>query len=281
MQDFLSQGWVGSLIGIIGVILAIIFYFKQNKKKILACESASLGLIAREEQQLPQNVKITFDDIPLNQLTLTQLWLWNNGDETIDGNQIVSNDPIKYIFDDETKILSASIISVTREVNNANIISIMENQIELCFDYFDKNDGIKIEILHTGKPQNPKITGTIKGMPHGIKKFIYPTIATKLSLFEENDTNKKFNYFTMGIGCLISIIGFLPDSIFIYIQSLMKNINDTTASSTNARITFIAIGLTYLFLPLFMKLAKRKKHPEILDANHKSLRSQNLLDRLF
>jgi hypothetical protein len=61
MFDLLNQGWVGSVIGLLGLIVGVAglyLYFKSKIGPRLACQMRSLRLIAKEEQELPSDVQI-------------------------------------------------------------------------------------------------------------------------------------------------------------------------------------------------------------------------------
>lgn len=265
MQDFLNfinQGWVGI---VIGIIMTTIIYLISKKNQILACETKSLRLIGKEEQKLPQKIKIFFDDKVVERLTSTQIWIWNNGNETIEGTKIVVDDPIRYIFDNETKILSVKIITKTREVNKVKITSFVDNEIRLDFDFLDPKDGAKIEILHTGKKQNPKMAGTIKGMPKGIK--FYSSLQKEKHKIEGNSLANlsKINssWVILLIGIIMVIIGVLPDFLIVPVYDILNS--KVPPKIQDFRLLFIISGLAYIFLPLILKYNGRKKYPEILD----------------
>lgn len=172
MQEILSffnQGWVGSLIGLIGIILGAIGIFSYKVSKSIArpaYQKSSLQLIGREEDNLPDEVDVTYKGKKVDRLTKTKLILWNDGTETLDGDSVVKSDPITIIFPDNTNILSYKILKRTKVVNNFNATKDEEKQncLILHFDYLDPKDGIVLEILHDSEKRYPRITGSIKGL---------------------------------------------------------------------------------------------------------------------
>lgn len=90
-KALLSQGWVGSLIGIIGIIIASIGIYLYRVSRIgpkPAYQFESLRLIGKESPALPEEVEIRFRDKSVSQLTKTHVVLWNSGNATLYGKEI-------------------------------------------------------------------------------------------------------------------------------------------------------------------------------------------------
>jgi len=164
----LDRGWVG-LLG--GFFISYLFYENSKNEFDFKYEMSSIKLIGNEVQELPPEVKILFNDNPVSRLTKTRIWIWNEGKKTIYGNQIDKTDPVKFIFRDTSEILSANIIKESRAVNKNTLIVNNDNLNEAFFsmDFFDRNDGVCIELLHTSVDTYPTLVGTIKEIPDGIQ----------------------------------------------------------------------------------------------------------------
>jgi len=111
----------------------------------------SIRLIGKQEQGLPSDVQIKYKGEVVSRLTITKIWVWNNGKETIYGNRVVEDDPLRYRFDSDTQILQIYVLAGSRTVNkfNANISPNKKNEFLYTFDFLDPRDGALIEILHT------------------------------------------------------------------------------------------------------------------------------------
>ena len=67
--DFLNQGWVGSLVGIIGVIVGLFLYKRSTRTATPAYQKSSLRLLGQNEDILPEEVTVFFKDEEIARLT--------------------------------------------------------------------------------------------------------------------------------------------------------------------------------------------------------------------
>ena len=114
---------------------------------------------------------MTYDGHTVERLTKSFCIFWNGGQATLDGVNIVADDPITISIEDGARMLSAAVVSVTRNVIGAKIsINPQEQHTAIInFSYLDPNDGVVIEILHDAKEAKLKLSGTIKGIMAGIQ----------------------------------------------------------------------------------------------------------------
>lgn len=171
--EAISPGWVGSLIGILGLIGLVITYFLYRASRIgprPVYKYQALRLIGESEQELPEDITILFRNKKLQRLTKTHIILWNSGKTILNGENIVADDPLRLEFSEDSEVLSARLLNFTRQANKftVNIHPHYQNQVILSFDYLDVNDGAVIEILHTDRERYPKVHGVIRGVPKGI-----------------------------------------------------------------------------------------------------------------
>jgi len=89
LKMFFSQGWVGSLIGIIGLIIGVFLYKASRIGARPVYQLRAFGLIGKEKQVLPEQVEILFGGRSIPRLTMTHLILWNSGKATLYGKDIV------------------------------------------------------------------------------------------------------------------------------------------------------------------------------------------------
>jgi len=66
---------------------------------------------------VPPEVEIRFKSRNIPRLTLTRIFLWNAGKETMRGNQIVRDDPLRCEFQLGDEVLKAQVGACTRKVN--------------------------------------------------------------------------------------------------------------------------------------------------------------------
>lgn len=269
--SFFNQGWVGSLLGFVGIIVGAlgIFSYKISKSIAKPCfQILSLRLLGRNEDNLPKEVTVLFKGKEVDRLTKTTLILWNNGTEVLDGKDVIPSDPIQIAFDTDDNILSYKILKRTKEVNNFRLIKSEEHphQIMVNFDYLDPNDGVVLEMLHNSKKRYPKITGTIKGLPKGLLDLgtVYPSkqYKSKSPLVTLLNHRKKIYGSAIFVGLSMVIFGFLP-------QELRENIFNSLRKSDDTMLTepifFVVFGLLYASMPVFFLWSRRKKYPKQLE----------------
>ena len=274
MYEFFNQGWVGSVIGLLGLVVGVIglyLYFKSRIGPRPAFQMRSLRLIGKEEQQLPRDVQILFNKTEVSRLTLTRVWIWNCGTETIRGSQMVEDDTLRCVFDPDTRILSATVASATRTVNKfaVNQPAVKLNEAHLTFDFLDPNDGARVELLHTSKARYPMVAGTIRGIPKGIKDMTssgFPHVLDRA--FNTVLRRRKVIYSIAAVvGTIALIIGFLPRSWLLEFRDALKEHNNQDVDMRGFRFGIITVGALYVFLPLSRILASRKKYPACLDVD--------------
>jgi len=178
----ISPGWVGSLIGLIGLTGLIITFFLYRASRIgprPVYQYQGFRLIGREKQALPEEVSILYKDKKVARLTKTHIILWNSGKATVNGESIMAGDPLRLEFSKDSEVLSARVLRFTRQSNKftVDINPDSPNEVICNFDYLDAGDGAVVELLHTDEKRYPKVQGTIRGVPKGIMNWgrILPT----------------------------------------------------------------------------------------------------------
>ncbi|RXJ87097.1 hypothetical protein [Arcobacter sp. CECT 8985] len=271
--EFFNQGWVGSLIGVIGIILGIVGIFSYRISKSIAKPSyqkSSFRLIGRDEDNLPKDVKVTYKGNEVDRLTKTTLTIWNNGTETLDGSDVVESDPLFISFKANDKILSYKILKKTKDANAfvLNNCDNATNKLRFKFEYLDPNDGVVIELLHDSEERYPEFSGTIKGLPSGFvdqgrvlqKKRNNLKDPLKVLL----DRPKVVFVTALVFGLAMTVFGLLPQEARDFIVGFLSE-SSTQKSIEQQPIFFVVLGVLYTSMPAFMLWARRKKYPKQLD----------------
>lgn len=172
---FLNENWFTILNTIVGIIIGIVvsyyFYKKGLVKNELAYKEKSIKILDIENEVRIPNIKILYDNSEVRRLNKTYIVLWNNGNKMIEYKDIVEKDKLKINFNSNNgKILEGKVVKTVRDVNDFKVINIKDNELEIIFDFIDKEDGVLIEVFHTFYNYNVLINGTIKSMPEGIQK---------------------------------------------------------------------------------------------------------------
>jgi len=179
--DFLNQGWVGLVAGvvlfIIGTALSYHFYRRSRQGAQLAYHYWSTRVLGAKGHALPEAVKITFRGEPIENLSRSLVMIWNNSDKTIYGRNIVESDPLRIDLGEKAKVLDSRIVKFTRSVNNCQLHllvtldEVMWAQTTIKFDYLDSGDGLVIETFHTEPGKAVRLLGSIHEMPRGFKNY--------------------------------------------------------------------------------------------------------------
>lgn len=172
--DFLKQPLVGSVIGILGIIigaiLAIVFYVKSKvvAKPMYSIENTRL--IDLSDGVIPDDVYLVYSGKQMKSLVKTTIKLWNSGKKTINKSDL--EPPYISIPFGENDPASTHFIRINAKANHSHIkLSSPEItdtlDIHFDFNFLDYKDSIEIDILHTAKILPTKITGYVKGVPKG------------------------------------------------------------------------------------------------------------------
>lgn len=155
---------------IISFILGYYFYFKSSKKRSPIYSIRSRNLI-RDYTNEVKKLSIKYENEDVKSLTVSRFLFWNDGAETINRTDITVAEPL--IIKTASKILDVEILALNEEANRLTI-SLEKNEIKVDFDYLDKDNGVVLQIFHTGTSSNDLILyGKIKGSRMPKKESLY------------------------------------------------------------------------------------------------------------
>lgn len=271
IRTFLNQPWIGSTAGLIGVfvgILGIILYVRSRQRKRLCIQKYALRIIGRGDTEVSEDIEILYQSTVVHRLTKTTVVFWNAGTETIDGNDIVDRDPIRFVFSDESTILRAKIITRTRDVNEASIRLDQEgkNAALLDFEFLDPSDGVRIEFLHTDAKRFPTVNGTVKGVSQGIVDTggaLEDISGPALNMFMYSIVRRQtiILYAALGLGSVIAAAGVLPDAVYEYFGVSAPGEEDDP-NALSERVGMIIAGMLYAALGGVVLWMGRRRYPK-------------------
>ena len=151
-------------LGAAGVLLAFVFYFRGKRVRQPVFRTRTFALIEDKTAKI-QSLKILYNDQPVENLSLTRVAIWNRGSEPIRFSDFAETDKLRIKVEDGAKLLGTQIHATNSPTNKFAIIPENENGvININFEYFQKNEGVVINIYHTGKPQTKILPqGTVIG----------------------------------------------------------------------------------------------------------------------
>lgn len=163
LKNILGSGSIGTLIGVVGLAFAIVTWNISRRRKELFAIKRTYQIINKGVYTI-QKLKILFDEKPVEDLTITNFTIWNKGNGTIEKDNIVTDYPLCIASKNskESRILNAEIIEQSEPANKFSIET-NPDKVVLDFDYVDKNDGVTIQIIHSGSSSDLYVDCKIKG----------------------------------------------------------------------------------------------------------------------
>lgn len=169
MHELVNPSWVGVLIGLLGLVMAILGFLvavRARKNPRVTFLSQDTVLI-HDYTTHPADIEVRYQGVPVPKVTASAVWIWNSGNTTVRGDDIVPSDPIGFQFPGSA--LNASVRKVTRDVIGVSArISSEPSTVHFTFNFLDPGDGAIVEILHDGDAKSPTCVGTIVGLPAGL-----------------------------------------------------------------------------------------------------------------
>ncbi len=251
---------IAAVCTIVAVPLAFIFYLRSKKEKLPRYAVRSNNIIKGAKAVIPAlTVHFQGHGEPIENLTVSKVVFWNAGRETIRKQDVVKPQGIVLKVKDGYKILHAEIIQRNASENNFDTTSSQDKtQATLTFEYIDRNEGVVIQIFHTGlKDEDIEVVGKIMAAGSPRRMFIpHPSLAPQKT--PPKYTRKRDQ--VIGIGMI-----FFPFVITVLIRFLP--LADPKAVPVHMTPTQWVIVLTVLFglSWLFAYLALKPRVPRRLD----------------
>lgn len=256
--DVLAPGWVGSLIGLLGIAAAGITYVLSRQRSIISYRTRGVRLLGHAESKLPKEVSVQYRGRDIPRLTRSVVVLWNDGEKTITGADIVGEDPIRIDTGADSSVVACTLLRATRPVLQAACQPSAQdaNTVIVTFGFLDPSDGLVVELLHTGQERHPKVLGTIRGIPQGPKNR--GRVVSQRPQMREmpfNRSRKTFATIVVVVGVLVSLSGIL---LPLFDQQ------GPTAKTAVPRYALLSAGALYAGLGCLVLWRLRRRYPRAL-----------------
>lgn len=155
---------VSLFFGVVGVGLAI-YYARKSKHSKRLYYNMKTRYVVRNNDNF-QGLTLSYNGEVISNYSVTDLWVWNKGNDIIHSNDISENDKLRIVLSNG-KILNIKNIFSVNVNNMLDINNIYDNQqcADIMFDYIgNKREGAVFEIIHTAeKSTDIKLKGEVKG----------------------------------------------------------------------------------------------------------------------
>jgi len=241
----------------LGIIFTIYFYFKSKKNRVPTYVIRTINLV-KEKLQKIDTVEILYSGEKVNNLSISKIALWNDGKETIDKGDIASNNPIKIKIKEEFEILEAEILFQKNSANDFKIAKSGDNKcINISFDYFDFEEGIVLQVFHTGNnSEDIFIDGKIKSVKQIIRREFYGSLLPIKSMTLINHLRNDKGFISSKsmkkiMGWTLILIGIIFTCIFLALSynhsSILEPPKPKEFSIYSAMISSLP-GLLYVYI---------------------------------
>ena len=165
IEELLRNPYISLLLAVCTVIalpLTIVSIHISRKRKEFSYSDVSYS-IARSGKKLIPQIKFTFNDIEIQNLTTSKVAIWNSGTEVLNEADVVKQQELAIIAQNGAEILHAEIIGASESTNNFHFTQQTANRVSLSFDYVEKHEGIVVQLFHTGDREDITLNCKIKG----------------------------------------------------------------------------------------------------------------------
>lgn len=149
---------------VLGLFAAWYFYRKGKKEKEPYWNAANINLITDYISRY-SGVEVRFKGEDVKTLSICYVSFWNNGDQTIYGNDLKTKDPLRIESTTKGEILEATLITESNKANEFNCkLDEGRGFVLVGFNFLDQGDAARFRIVHTGSHDSDiRVAGTIIG----------------------------------------------------------------------------------------------------------------------
>ncbi len=181
-QTFLA---IVAVIGTLITVISLIISFILARRSSFKVEPVLCFYHTNEISKLSsynQNISILYQGLEVTEVTSTLIRFWNKGKRPLKKDDIPLNDTLKFSFTNDNpsinsqiKILDSKILKVSKKSSNIKISrNNVVNLLDFTFDFIDYQEGIVLEVQHTGDINtNVNLVGTILGPKSKLKMNVF------------------------------------------------------------------------------------------------------------
>lgn len=150
-----------SMVTIVSLPLAIYSIVTSKKRKEISYVGKSYCIVEKGKKKL-SNFELLYKGKGVSDISITQYAIWNSGNQLLNRQDIVSEQPIRIVAHRKDQILDVHIVTESEESNKFSAV-LENNVVTIGFDYVAANEGIALQVIHTGSRNSMSFEGKIKG----------------------------------------------------------------------------------------------------------------------
>lgn len=263
LLQLLSQGWIGTTVGVLGVALAVLFYRRSKPKSRLAYQSDHVTVVGGSRAAFSEDVEIRFAGTPVPLVTKSQYVVWNAGNTLARGSDVVASDALRLETSHHGRILKYAIAKQTRPANGWVLSHLEPRALRLEFDFLNPGDGVFIEVIHSTHGAQLELKGTLRGFAAGVENFGRASWS-----FDNAPGPFRLNWRTiysvgLTLGVLLTAYGILQPRLAAFLPEALRS--DARMPAESLRILLVGLGLMYIALPAAGLWSRRRRHPAGLE----------------
>lgn len=253
---FFNQGWVGVLVGTLGIAVAIYTIFRRTKGRLLY-QQTSIRLLDAGRSSLLNNVSLLYGDKKVPRVSLTHVAIWNSGRSAVRSTDISQHGPIKIELNGDGEILEATVAASSMPDNDPTlIISDDGRSFLLNFSFLNPGQGVITRAIHTAAKENALISGTLIDLPR--IENAGPLGMGSLSISGANETILITKGSTIvGVYLLFSGIIFIVLSTFFKEDMAAVDQKMSALSQFYGWLVGIALGIPMILGSLLLLISRR------------------------
>lgn len=144
---------VGSISGVMGIILSVSFYLaSRTSPDLIYCVDSARATVVRADQSSRLRIELDGETVKRN-VTAAQIIIWNDGEESIRGKNLLI--PFIVKTGPRNPIIEADIQKVTRKVIGLRLdkSKIGEGQLGVDWTILEQGDGAMLQLIYFGDDQ--------------------------------------------------------------------------------------------------------------------------------
>ncbi|MGV1990052.1 hypothetical protein ACQZ5N_25880 [Agrobacterium sp. 22-221-1] len=140
-------------------------------------------IIGRSQTTFSGALEVTYKGAPITRATLTRLYIWNDGNQTIRRSDITRKHPLGISVPGGEFLLQSQVSQLAHQAMDVSFCDGDEASDNITFEYIEPRQGFVCEILHTGSDSDFAFSGTLIGAGEPVRKELPgPKISMPLAL---------------------------------------------------------------------------------------------------